>query len=223
MRVLIVGAGVAGSTLARALTQVGISARLFDSAPSRFNGLPRGLGLWKNSQSCLEDIGLGDFLHAEACFVPPAAYRDVKGSWLSGCSDLPANLRRVACVEQNRLLAALQDAADLDISWGKKVVEISGVSSSSTGASRGVGRDRVAQTPRGPVVLTFADGERVEGDLVVGADGANSVVRRTMFNDAVCAPGHSLFAMPQLPGCSGSRAKIRNRINSARSTPGRRV
>ena len=191
LRVLIVGAGVAGSTLGRALSRVGISARIFDSAPARGSGLPRGLGLWTNSQSCLEDIGLGDFLHSEACFVPPAAYRDVEGAWLSGCSAKPANMRRVACVEQNRLLAVMQ-GSDLDISLGKRVVEISGVSSRST-SPREVGVDWDAQTSRGPVVLTFADGERVEGDLVVGADGSDSVVRKTMFADAVCTPGHSTF------------------------------
>ena len=30
------------------------------------------------------------------------------GTWLSGCADKAANMRRVACIEQNRLLDALR-------------------------------------------------------------------------------------------------------------------
>ena len=36
----------------------------------------------------------------------------------------------------------------------------------------------------GRVVLTFTNGERVEADLVVGADGIKSTVRRQLFSDA---------------------------------------
>jgi hypothetical protein len=46
-RVIIIGAGVAGSTLGRALVRAGIPCRVFDSAPGH-NRQPRGLGLWNN-------------------------------------------------------------------------------------------------------------------------------------------------------------------------------
>ena len=49
-RVVIIGAGVAGSTLGRALARAGIPARIFDSELAGRERLPRGLGLWNNSQ-----------------------------------------------------------------------------------------------------------------------------------------------------------------------------
>jgi 2-polyprenyl-6-methoxyphenol hydroxylase-like FAD-dependent oxidoreductase len=57
-QVLIMGAGVAGCTLGRALARAGIPARIFDAAPSPAARLNRGLGLWPNSQKCLEDVGV---------------------------------------------------------------------------------------------------------------------------------------------------------------------
>ena len=33
-----------------------------------------------NSQKCLEDLGLADFLRSHARFVPPAAYRGMSGT-----------------------------------------------------------------------------------------------------------------------------------------------
>jgi len=50
-RVIIIGAGVAGSTLGRALAQAGIPARIFDAQNGEhITRTPRGLGLWTNSQ-----------------------------------------------------------------------------------------------------------------------------------------------------------------------------
>jgi 2-polyprenyl-6-methoxyphenol hydroxylase-like FAD-dependent oxidoreductase len=172
-RILVIGAGVAGCTLSRALARAGISSRIFDSAPASHR-TPRGLGLWPNSQKCLREIGLAEFLDSEAQFVPPAAYRGVDGTWLSGCSAHPSNLRRVACLEQNGLLSALQgpaltDSPALDITWGKQVVRVSGI-------TPGAGRE--------PLKVWFSDGTHEEGDLVVGADGAHSQVRNSVFPHA---------------------------------------
>lgn len=67
--------------------------------------------------------------------------------------------------------SASQQIPDLDVAWGKRVVEISGISPRLL--QQGLVSD--------PLVVKFSDGSYEEGDLVVGADGAHSVVRRLMF------------------------------------------
>ena len=172
-RVAIVGAGVAGSFLGRALALRGIPSKIYDAAAGPGDRLRRGLGLWPNSRKALVDVKLGEYLDSQAHFVPPAAYRARDGSWLSGCSARPDNLHRVACVEQNSLLAALAAEPCLDISWDKRVVRVEAWD----------GLDGKPGTREG-AVIHFEDGSSEETDLVVGCDGAQSVVRRSMFPGA---------------------------------------
>ena len=96
MRVLIVGAGVGGLTLARCLTRAGISAQVFDALPANTPRMDRGLGLWDAAQAILTRT-LGDsWMWEHAHMIPPASYRSEAGAWLSQASATPSNARRVA-------------------------------------------------------------------------------------------------------------------------------
>ena len=48
--VLIIGAGVGGLTLGRALTRLGIAVKIFDCRSSTTAHIDRGLGIWEQSQ-----------------------------------------------------------------------------------------------------------------------------------------------------------------------------
>jgi len=61
MRIAIVGAGVGGLTLARALSLVAPASTVttvFDRRSDVKWQMDRGLGLWDDSQSCLTELGL---------------------------------------------------------------------------------------------------------------------------------------------------------------------
>lgn len=157
MRVLIVGAGVGGLTLARCLTRAGISAKVFDSLPADTPRADRGLGLWDAAQGILTRT-LGDtWMREHAHLIPPASYRNESGAWLSQASASPSNVRRVATLREGELLAALRQEA-VSVAYGKEVVAV--------------------EEKAGGVVVRFADGGEEEGTLVVGADGCRSAVRR---------------------------------------------
>lgn len=167
-RVLIVGAGPAGLTLARTLHRAGIDFCLFDHGPRGKQRPDRGLGLWNRSQGVLRELGAGWILEREAHLIPPAAYRSRSGAWLSRCSDTPPNQTRVASMLESTVLSALADGLPGDaLVFGRRVTSLRETA------------DRV--------LLSLDDGTEVEGSLVVGADGIHSVVRRCAFGPATAA------------------------------------
>lgn len=158
MTILIVGAGTAGLTLARSLAQQGRKFLVFDAKSKAMRSNDRGLGLWGRSQAVLSTLGLSELLGFR---IPAAAYRSRHGDWLSASSDTAANHTRVSTLLESDLLAALEDGLPAgSVRRGAELVHVQATT------------DRVA--------LTFADGSRVEGSAVVGADGVRSSVRRLL-------------------------------------------
>lgn len=173
--VLIIGAGIGGLCLAQGLRQAGISAAVYERDRTPTDRL-QGYRIHINPAGSRA-------LHA--C-LPPHLYdvfaatcgRSNRGfSFLSeqleellflGADDLPAahdpveshksvsrlTLRQV-------LLAGLEDAVHFDKTF-----------------------TRYAETPDGQVVALFADGATASGDLLVGADGGSSRVRRQLLPHA---------------------------------------
>ena len=121
----------------------------------------RGLGMWGRSQAVLRELGLGTFL--DGCHrIPSAAYRSRDGAWLSRCSDTPANRVRVATLREAALLEELE----------------AGLPEGSVRRNAWV--YQVSQDDAG-IEVRLDDGTSERGAVLVGADGANSAVRRLHF------------------------------------------
>ena len=119
-RIAIIGGGVGGLALHRALGRVGLRSSLYEARPTLAWPVDRGLGLWDDARASLRALGVdldakdgGDGLGLGRR-IAPAAYRNRAGTWLSKCSDAQAERRRVASVSQNALLAALAEEGPLD-------------------------------------------------------------------------------------------------------------
>ncbi|MFC5941713.1 NAD(P)/FAD-dependent oxidoreductase [Micromonospora harpali] len=162
MRVAIVGGGMGGLTLARILHRHGIDAVVYERDASRSARQQGGsLDLHPESgQRALAEAGLaGDFRSAARPEGEEHRILDPAGRTLVHHRPSPGSFSGRPEIDRSVLRDLLLD--------------------SLPGGTVAWQRQLVAATPRpaGGFELTFADGHRAGCDILVGADGARSVVR----------------------------------------------
>jgi 2-polyprenyl-6-methoxyphenol hydroxylase-like FAD-dependent oxidoreductase len=161
---LIVGAGIGGLSAGVALRQAGWNIRIFERAATP-RELGFGLALAPNAVEALAEIGLADVVLSRS-FAPVVATAELRRP--SGVvfkrAEVPVAAAfggRMAIALRPALHGALLDAVGLDSI---------AVGSEATGF----------QQTGDQATLQLANGDEVEGDLVVGADGMWSVIRRQL-------------------------------------------
>lgn len=155
MRVIVIGAGIIGLTTGLALRDAGFEVLVCEQAPE-IRAAGASLGAWRNALAVYDRLGVGDQVAAigkpsEMWFHDPAGRR-IEPPGFSVAD------HRYLLVHRAMLNDLLADATGYDnIRLNKRFV-------------------RYEERPD-RVVAHFADGSSEEGDLLVGADGAYSVVR----------------------------------------------
>jgi len=159
-KIVIIGAGIAGLTVAVALARKGLEAEVYEQAPE-LKEVGAGVGLWGNAFRALEAIGLAGDVERLAGGFAGSGVKSPDGSWLLYepyevvRKRWGAGFASVHRAELHQLLASQLDPSTIHLS------------ARCTGF-----RDT------GDVVRArFEDGREVTADLLVGADGAHSVVR----------------------------------------------
>jgi 2-polyprenyl-6-methoxyphenol hydroxylase-like FAD-dependent oxidoreductase len=152
----IAGAGLGGLTAAAALAQSGWSVRVHERSPE-LREIGAGVYLWENATKALDWIGatdrVGEF--AEPIKAPELwDHRDrvVQRDWMRD-----GRLYVARRTDLHRVLAEICREAGVEIVTNSRVV-----SASAYGT------------------LMLEDGSERRGDLVIGADGVGSVVRKTL-------------------------------------------
>lgn len=166
-KVIVVGGGLGGLTAALALRRDGHDVVVLERRPA-LEEAGAGISLWPNAMRVLRDLGVGPELEASAITQGRATIRTSRGRQLSS-SDMAAIERRFAAplgvVHRHHLLDVLRAAV------GDDALRLGCV---CTG---------VVQDDRSAAVL-LDGGERVEGDLVVAADGVGSRLRAALLPSA---------------------------------------
>jgi 2-polyprenyl-6-methoxyphenol hydroxylase-like FAD-dependent oxidoreductase len=163
-KVIVIGAGIGGLTAAIGLRQAGAEV----SVCERRSGLDEllsggGFMLWHNAMLALRQLGLDDQVAAVSTEIKFHEFRSDRGSTLARWHIRPETERITApaiAVRRSALNSLLLEAA------GDSVVM----------DRRFVGFD---QDEHG-VVAYFDDGSEQAGDVLVGADGMGSAVRKAM-------------------------------------------
>src|SRR5438105_1059292 len=166
MRVAVAGAGIGGLASALALRRAGIEAHVYERA-SELRPLGAGLAMWPNGTRSLRRLSLLDDVRESAAEPEEIGLFDPRGRRLSSIPTRAIGERLGApmmVVGRGPLQRALVDAA------GPECLSLGAELRSFEQAENGV-------------MLHFAGGKAEPVDVLIGADGLRSVVRRELIDD----------------------------------------
>ena len=162
IKVLVVGAGVGGLTTAIALRRAGIDVEVYERRADATKILTgSGIHLWQNAVRALQQLGVADRVQAVGEVVEKMEWRTPSGSLIAEwpVGELSRTLGAPAIgISRADLTDALRGAlpeGTVRLGWNA-----SGYTQDATG-----------------VTVRFDNGEEARGDVLIGADGVNSITR----------------------------------------------
>ncbi|WP_017590791.1 FAD-dependent monooxygenase [Nocardiopsis ganjiahuensis] len=160
--VLVIGSGIAGTAAALALHKAGAWVSVYEAHPDSGADIGAFLTLAGNGMTALAQFGADKEVTRHGFRLTAMRLTDGSGAEIAtsplGRAEDP--LSRYRCMRRAALCRALRSEArrrGIEVRHGRRLAS--------------------AVETAGGVAATFSDGETVEGDLLVGADGLGSVVR----------------------------------------------
>src|SRR5262245_33769883 len=156
VRVIVVGGGIGGLSAAIGLRGAGHEVVVLERAP-RIDPVGAGITLFANAMRALARLGVGEAVAARGRAAKRSAILTSVGRELAQIA--PDLLEGTVAIHRADLQAVLAEAAG-DVRLGVEVTAV--------------------EQDGGAVTVRAESGAEERGDLVVGADGLGSVVRRTI-------------------------------------------
>jgi 2-polyprenyl-6-methoxyphenol hydroxylase-like FAD-dependent oxidoreductase len=170
---VVVGGGIGGLAVAVALQRRSWQVTVLEKQSS-ISEIGAGITLWPNALRALDALGVGSEIRSSGLAQISGGIRDSHGKWLSR-TDTDAMASRfgdgMVVLDRGNLLSILREAA--------------------TGTEIRTSAEVKAVDKNATVTITSPQtgaGERIRGDLVIGADGAWSAVRASLWPDARVRP-----------------------------------
>src|SRR5499427_3884928 len=166
-RVAIVGGGLAGLAAAHALKAHGMKAEVFETAPA-LGEIGAAVNVSPQAVKALRAVGVGDKIAAVASSSPGIYTRNMQTGEFLEFNDRQKAAARYGAPYYSFHRADLLDAlaGGLDHGAIHPGHRLTGIDERS---------DRI--------ILAFANGAQVEAEIVIGADGVRSVIRRSLYGD----------------------------------------
>ncbi len=160
-QIAIIGGGIGGLTAALALRQSGFHAEVFEQAPALLD-VGAAIAIWPNAMRILERLQLSDRILEKAGVMEEIRWLDQNGFLINRVSiaeKYPAVALHRADLQAILLHSLPEESIHLDHNF-------------------------VSYKPRGDKMFaTFANGNSLEADFLIGADGIHSDVRAQFIND----------------------------------------
>ena len=162
VQIAIIGGGIGGLTAALALQQSGFQAEVFEQAPELLE-VGAAIAIWSNATRVLQRLQLAEKILECAGVVEELRWMDQNGFLLN----------RVSIADDKSPALALH-RSDLQRTLRQALPQ----------STIHLGHTLVAHRQQGDKMLaTFANGNSVESDFLIGADGVHSRVRAQFLND----------------------------------------
>jgi 2-polyprenyl-6-methoxyphenol hydroxylase-like FAD-dependent oxidoreductase len=194
MNVIIIGAGTGGLCLAHGLKRHGINVAVYERDRTRADGL----------QGYRVGINAHGVASLKAC-LPPELF----ATFLATCARTPGHFNILTEQMTELLCVPLNDE---EMSGGKSVSRMTLRQVLLTGLEEQVHFDKTftsyEQHADGSVTAHFADGTHATGDLLIGADGARSKVRRQLLPHAQVESTGIVSIAAKVPMSEASRALL---------------
>ena len=167
MKITIIGAGIGGLTTAIALKQKGFDIEIFEST-SKFKKAGSGINLAINAMQIYKELGIYSEILNEGSYTDSMIVSDHKLNIISKVDLVPTekkfDTKTVAIHRATLHEILLKKLTGTPIYLGKRLSELI--------------------ENENKVILTFKDGSTHEADIVIGADGIHSAVRKSIFENS---------------------------------------
>lgn len=167
MKVAVIGAGISGLVAGILLQEQGCSVHIYEKR-SRLISLGGGLGIWPNGSRGLLSLPCADKISLLAEKIEHDTHADSNGEVLTTVSrQLFQRINGFPILNMSRselMQVLLEQFGEENITYNAQCIGI--------------------ESHRQSTSVSFANGEYISADLLIGADGAFSSVRQCLFSEA---------------------------------------